>query len=225
MVRHRTMPRAPAVVLALTATLFLAQCRVLKGPLSPRGVFRSTARAAVRTAIAYAIWTELTEDQWKEERAAAKEERKGLEQYEGPRVRIANPGAKVAAMPLSSQDIEPRLAFVVDDLLLTELTTAGFEAIGPEDINQMLGFERMKEEAGCDDPSCYQDVGSALGVPYLTAGNLATVEGSTVVTLKLMNVEESRVVARVSRIAEGEARVLPRVIAEAVQEMVSRSGL
>src|SRR5690606_34253680 len=130
-----------------------------------------------------------------------------------------------AAMPLSSQDIEPRLAFVVDDLLLTELTTAGFEAIGPEDINQMLGFERMKEEAGCDDPSCYQDVGSALGVPYLTAGNLATVEGSTVFTLKIMTGEESRVVARVSRIAEGEARVLPRVIAEAVQEMVSRSGL
>ena len=46
-----------------------------------------------------------------------------------------------------------------------------------------------------------------------------------VLTLKLINVQETTVSARVSKISEGSAKVLPRIIAEAVQEMVRRSKL
>ena len=78
---------------------------------------------------------------------------------------------------------------------------------------------------GCDDASCVAEIGNALGVPYLTAGNVANLEGSTVLTLKLINVQTATVVARVSKIAGGGNQVLPRIIAEVVQEMVARSGL
>jgi hypothetical protein len=73
--------------------------------------------------------------------------------------------------------------------------------------------------------SCVAEIGSALGVPYLAAGNVAVIEGSIVITLKLLDTKSPRVVARVNKVAEGGQKGLPRVIAEAVQELVERSNL
>lgn len=145
--------------------------------------------------------------------------------YTGPRLRIKALDTKVAAMPLKPTNVPANISFIMDDLLLTELQSVGFQAIGPEDINAMLGFENMKEETGCDDATCVAELGNALGVPYLTAGNIANIEGSTVITLKLINVRTATVVARVSKMSDAGIRSLPRVIAEAVQELVQRSGM
>jgi hypothetical protein len=157
--------------------------------------------------------------------APAKPATAGLEEYKGPRRKIKTAGLKVAAMPLRAQDVSKDITFIMDELLLTELQTVGFEAIGPDDINAMVGFEGMKDQVGCDEASCAAEIGNALGVPYLIAGNVAHLEGSTVLTLKLINVKNTQVVARVSKIADGGNKVLPRVIAEAVQEMVTRSDI
>lgn len=160
-----------------------------------------------------------------ETRTAAAQEAKGLEQYKGPRRTLSQAGVKVAVMPLKFSEVPEQAAFVADELLLTEMQEVGFEAIGPDDVAAMLNLEVMKDEMGCDEASCAAEIGNALGVPYLTAGSVALVEGSTVITLKLINVQDTLVVARVSRIAEGGTRVFPRVIAEAVQEMVDRAKL
>lgn len=145
--------------------------------------------------------------------------------FTGVRQRIKAENTKVAAMPMKVANVSDTAAFIVDDLLLTELQTVGFQAIGPEDINALVGFEQIKDQLECDEASCAAEIGSALGVPFLTAGNLANVDGMTVLTIKLINVRDTTVVARVSKMATGGARIMPRVIAEAVQEMVRRSGL
>ena len=148
-----------------------------------------------------------------------------IQQYRGPRRQIKAKGTKCAAMPLKTKDIGEQMGFIMDELLLTELQSSGFEAIGPDDINAMIGFEKTKEAVGCDEMSCISEIGNALGVDYLAAGNVASLEGSVVLTLKLIDVKNAKVLSRVNKVAEGGQKGLPRMIAEAVQDLVERSAL
>ncbi len=157
------------------------------------------------------------------ERAASAQA--NLERYEGPRQQIKKSGAKCAAVPLKASGVEDAITFVMDEILLTELQQSGFQAIGPDDINAMVGFESMKDATGCDDASCIAEIGNALGVDYLIAGNVASLEGSMVLTLKLIDVRGTRVAARVNRINDRGRSALPRMIAEAVQELIGRAAI
>jgi len=149
----------------------------------------------------------------------------GLQHYDGSRQLIKSPGTKCAATPLNANGISKDITFIVDELLLTELQQAGFEAIGPDDINAMVGFEKTKQTVGCDDASCVAALGSALGVDYLVVGKLANLEGAVVLTLKVIDVRKVRVLARANRMAEGGKSALPRIIAEAVQELIQHAEL
>ncbi|MCK5688761.1 hypothetical protein KAI87_05790, partial [Myxococcota bacterium] len=151
--------------------------------------------------------------------------KRAMRSYSGPRARLQTPGLKCAAIPLKAMDISDQLAFVVDDFLLGELQQAGFEAIGPDDINAMLGFEEVKDAVGCDDAACIAELGNALGVDYLVAGSLASLDGSLILTLKLIDVRNTRVVARVNKMGEGGQSSLPRILAGAVNELIQRSKL
>ena len=115
-------------------------------------------------------------------------ESNAIAEYQGPRSKIQGGGTKVAVMPLRAMEITKELAFVVDELVLTELQNAGFEAIGPEDINALVGFESVRDAVGCNDASCMVEIGTALGVPYLVAGSIASLDGSTVMTPKIIDV-------------------------------------
>lgn len=145
--------------------------------------------------------------------------------YRGPRRNLKKPGTKCAAVPLKATDIPQQVAFIMDELLLTELQQSGFEAIGPEDINAMVGFEKVKDAVGCDDAGCIAELGNALGVDYLVAGNVASLNKATVVTLKIIDVRNTKVLARANRMGDGGQGSLPRMIGEAVQELIERSSL
>jgi hypothetical protein len=143
----------------------------------------------------------------------------------GERRTTAKKGLKCAALPLKVAAPTGALDGILNELLLTELQQSGFEAIGLEDINAMLGFEKTKEAAGCDDSQCVVEIGHALGVDYLAAGNVAAIEGSFVLTLKLMDVRQSKVLARVNRTGDGGQKGLPAMLAAAVQDLVAQSKL
>ena len=150
-----------------------------------------------------------------------------VQQYQGPHKKLKTPNIKCAAIPMKvkSKDVPDEVAVVMDEVFLTELQNSGFEAIGPDDINSMIGFEKVKEAVGCDDATCVAELGNALGVDYLAAGTVAKLEGSMVLTLKLFDVRQTKVLARANRIADGGPSTLPRLIGEAVQELVDKSGL
>ncbi|MEE8409795.1 MAG: hypothetical protein V3T05_09335, partial [Myxococcota bacterium] len=86
----------------------------------------------------------------------------GVQRYTGVRQKIKQEGLKCAAMPLAAPGIAEEIAFIMDEVLLTELQRAGFEAIGPDDINALVGFERVKDAVGCDDATCIAEIGNAL---------------------------------------------------------------
>jgi hypothetical protein len=148
-----------------------------------------------------------------------------VQSFTGERRRVGKSGLKCAAMPLKAKDVAPQMTFIMDDLLLAEIQQSGFEAIGPEDINALLGFEKTKSAVGCDDASCVAEIGNALGVDYLAAGSVAALEGSVVLTLKLIDVKRTKVLARVNKMAEDGPKGLPRLIGEAVSDLVAQSGL
>jgi hypothetical protein len=141
------------------------------------------------------------------------------------RHRIKADKIRCAAMPLQAVSVDKDMVKVIDDFVLSELQQAGFEAIGTDDISVMLGFEKTKEAVGCDDASCAAEIGGALGVDYLVAGKVSTLGKSRVVTLKLVDVRNTKVMARSNRTAEGTESALPGLVAQAVQELVTRSGL
>jgi len=141
------------------------------------------------------------------------------------RRKLRTPGQKLAALPLKLSDIAKQVGTIMDELFLAELESVGFDAVGPEDINTMVGLESMKDSLGCDEAGCMAEIGNALGVRYLASGTVGRLEGDTVLALKLIDVGASKVLARANRIAKGGTKVLPRIMAEAVQELVTKSGL
>lgn len=149
----------------------------------------------------------------------------GLQTYTGERHKIRALGTRCAALPIQPIDVPEEVVFLSDELLLTELQHSGFEAIGPDDVSAMLGFEKLKETVDCNDATCIAEIGGSLGVTYLVAGKVAMLEGGLVLTLKLVDVQHAVVLARTSRMSDGGTGALPRLLAESVQEIVARSGL
>lgn len=57
---------------------------------------------------------------------------------------------------------------LVDDAVLAALDSASdHRVVGKSDIDAVLGFERQKDLADCDDSSCLAEIGGALGAEYL----------------------------------------------------------
>lgn len=149
----------------------------------------------------------------------------GATKYTGVRQKIRGQGIKCAAMPLGRGPFDADVVALFDEILLGELQHAGFESIGPEDINALLGLEKTKEAVGCDDASCIAEIGGALGVDYLVTGKIAAIEKATALTLKLIDVRKSKVLARTSQMGGESEREFPRLLAEGVQDLVRRAGL
>ncbi|MEL6340123.1 MAG: hypothetical protein AAFP04_04155 [Myxococcota bacterium] len=145
--------------------------------------------------------------------------------FQGRRMTVTGDGLRCATLPVSVVKLPKEVKTIADELLLSELQQAGFEAIGTDDINAMVGFEEMKDAAGCEDTRCIAEIGNALGVQYLATGKLTKLEDTTLVLLKLLDVNETRVVARSQKSIDGSLSELPRVMAEAVQQLVVQSKL
>jgi hypothetical protein len=130
-------------------------------------------------------------------------------------------GTRCAALPLETINMDETIGTVMDEVLLAALQNHGLEAIGPEDINAIVGLERVQDSLGCEDSACIAEIGGALGVTCLVAGKLAKVEGSTLVALKLIDVEKARVLARDTRTSRAHGDI-PRIIGESVAKLLSK---
>jgi hypothetical protein len=117
---------------------------------------------------------------------------------------------KIAVLPVqldpSAKDKVPAL---IDDYLLAAAQDVGtYQVIGPDDINAMLGFEKQKNMLGCDEASCFAELGGALGVDEIATLRVARLENDWVVTGKLIDIRRTVVVRRVSEFVPGETRNL-----------------
>ncbi len=101
----------------------------------------------------------------------------------------------------------PRVLFD-EGLLAAAHELVDGEVIGPSDIEAMLDFEKQKDLAGCEEISCFAEMGGALGMAHIISWRIARVEGEWVVSGKLIDVHHAVVTARVSQFVAGDVKSL-----------------
>jgi|TARA_B100001964_G_C14107993_1_gene542455 hypothetical protein len=127
-------------------------------------------------------------------------------------------------LPISALGISEDVAKLLDEVLLGELQGAGFEALGSDDINAMLGLEQLKDAVACDAASCMTEIGGALGVDYLITGKIGLLDSAKLLTVKLIDVRQAKVLARANGQSSSEAG-LTKVANKLVADLVRQSGL
>ena len=91
---------------------------------------------------------------------------------------------------------------LLEDYILTAVQqVAPGRVIGRSDIDAMLGMERQRDLLGCEDTSCFAELGGALGVERVLQMHVAQTEDGWVVTGKIINTRRAVVEKRASRIA------------------------
>lgn len=109
----------------------------------------------------------------------------------------------------------------VDELVLEAVTAAGtHQALGPADLNALLGAEKMKDAAGCTDVSCAAELGGALGAPFYLAGELNRLGQKVLLSLRLIDTRAAKVVARASASGGAEAKDLEAMARQAVATLL-----
>lgn len=128
---------------------------------------------------------------------------------------------QLAAMPLAAKNIPPETVQILDLLLVAELEATGqFAVVRPADVDAMIGLERMKDAAGCDDVSCVSDLAHALGVGLLMTGTAGKLGDELVVQLTLIDVREQRVQRRGQVTAPADERSYRDALKRAVAQVL-----
>lgn len=146
------------------------------------------------------------------------------------------------AVPLLLQLLAAESSPELPRLLVQEFTVRGVDAaiaasiadgIGPEidkrgyfrtltskDVQTILGIERQRALLGCspEASSCLTELAGAMGAPYVLSGTISQIGPSLQLTMQMIDVSKSQVVARSIRIArdpETLRQLLPWAVAEA----------
>lgn len=132
--------------------------------------------------------------------------------------KLANPS--ILVMPLRAEAGLTASATALDEMILSAISRyRRYQVLGPEDINALLGVDKMKDAVGCDDVSCAAQLGGALGAPFLVAGQLRRLDNEAVLSLRLLDTKASKVLSRGTARGGTDADALSAMMAQAVGEL------
>lgn len=100
---------------------------------------------------------------------------------------------------------------------LTEVVTSEVGAtlscavISRAEIEALMDFEVSRQQGGCDTDSCLAELGEALGVSRLVLGTIQQVDGQTLVSLRLVDMQSTQVLRRVTDATAKSDAVIPFV--------------
>jgi hypothetical protein len=140
---------------------------------------------------------------------------------------LAAPDAPMLlVLPLKSEPQLASTARALDEMLLKSLhDTKRYQVVGQEDLNALLGVEKMKDAAGCDDVACAAEIGGALGAPWLLAGSLNRLGEQAVLSLRLVDTKKAVVTGRASARGATTGDGLEKLLATAVGEVFGASAV
>jgi hypothetical protein len=149
-----------------------------------------------------------------------------------PNVRSQQPPqkSKLAVLDLGDKGVGAEVASLLTGVVSNKLTEIGiFEVISREDIKNMLTHEQDKILVGCSDTSCLSEIGGALGVENLIAGEVGLVGQKYVINLQRIDIRNAKVVKRAERQFKGSRERLLEEVANATYKVVedileARSG-
>jgi hypothetical protein len=109
------------------------------------------------------------------------------------------------------------VASLVNEMILVRLknTDRFASVIGGSDMAAMIDLEAQKQALGCSEDSCLAELGGALGVPFMLTASIGKMGSLIVLTLKIIAVEEARVMVRKMLRAKNE-----EALAEGIDTLV-----
>jgi TolB-like protein len=137
------------------------------------------------------------------------------------------PGLVVASLRADGAD--KTRANVIDELLVAEIDKYGsFRVIGMSDVQAMLGFDKAAQIMGCDEVQCAVELGmqlgGALGVRFLVAGSVTSLEGDLVLTIKILDLQKAIVLDRATADVPNNPRNFKQLVTEAVSQLSTITG-
>lgn len=128
---------------------------------------------------------------------------------------------KIAVMDIKAkQGVNPQVTSSLTDLICTQIANIGtHEVIGRDDMQAILEHIADKQLLECDDTKCLAQVGGALGVQQLLSGNIGMVGTTYLVNMKLIDIDNAKVLKRISREYAGNEAGLIQEVKNCVAEL------
>jgi hypothetical protein len=115
----------------------------------------------------------------------------------------------VAVADLRAEGVVPEVSVGLSQLLGVEVGRAAggrFDVLSYDDMRAALDQRVLDQLVGCTEDRCLEEVAALINrVTHLVYGSVGLVEGRTVVSVSLLDLATSRVVARASRTLLGSA--------------------
>ena len=99
-----------------------------------------------------------------------------------------------------AEGLKQELGTQLQNLLVTHLQSSGrFRVTTAADVRAMLGVEEQRQLTGCSDAACMAEIGGALNAGWMVSGNVGRLGQQRMLTLKLLDVGESRIDNQLTR--------------------------
>jgi TolB-like protein len=129
---------------------------------------------------------------------------------------------KVAVTEVKSvQGVQPGTATILSDIIVSEVSRQGYDVISQSDISAMVGFEKQKKMLGCDETSCLAEIGGALGVDYLIAGQVGQIGSRYRISLLVVDSRKARVTGRAANFCDQNEDALARAAEATVSQLIT----
>ena len=116
-----------------------------------------------------------------------------------PRPALADEHKFVVPGIQSTTQADRPAAKVLTELVLDALLNRhGIRALGPSDIKSLLSVDAQKQLLGCSDASCMATLGGAVNADLVVTGQVGRLGKLYVVTLKLLDAKDAKLLARSS---------------------------
>lgn len=137
------------------------------------------------------------------------------------------PGIAIAPIKTVGS-IDWSLAELLEEVFLTALRESNqfSNVLGGPDLKAAMDYEQQRSVLGCEDESCLQEFGSALGVPLLAQLTVGVIAGEYIVNLKIFDVDEAQSVFGGMRREQEESKLVNHVrsLATEAAEQVTKDS-
>ncbi len=118
-------------------------------------------------------------------------------------------GVRIASAGLRAVNMAPDLAEFYANHLAQQLELAGIRVMTPSEVATLIGMERQKQLLGCSaGTSCLVELGNALGADGVLTGDLARLDASFHVNIKVLGARDSQLLSLYTGEADGERALL-----------------
>jgi TolB-like protein len=133
---------------------------------------------------------------------------------------------KIAVLNLqANKGLDAMTMGSLTELICTELSRSGrYEVMSRDDMQALLQHMGDQQALTCDDVQCLAKVGNALGVQQLLAGNIGMVGNRYLINIKLIDIENVKVLNRISQEYAGDEGGLIDALKTATAQLCGASA-